>query len=184
MWKLIEQFIIDHRSEIDLDQPDDMVWERIDMALNQKPQKKLLNLSFKNSSLWKVAAAIIFIIGMGGTLYMNYQRSQDLSLRSLQSSLLEWSQNHSYPELSEKDSAYAATAQQLVQKINSYELDSSSFVSPYHKQLEKLGKRFDELKARLNEKGYSEELQSEIDDTFKEKIALLERLLEELENAK
>ena len=184
MWKLIEQFIINNRSEIDLDEPDDRVWEHIEKVLDQKPNKKSLNLTVRNSSLWKVAAAIIFVAGLGSTLFMNFHRNDDLYLKSLQTSLLEWDQHHSYPELSKQDSAYAVIAQQLIRKINGYELDSFSFVSPYRKQLDKLGKRFDELKLTFNEKGYSEELQEEIDKTFKQKIELLERLLLELENSR
>ena len=63
----LESYIIKHKAQLDVFEPDDRLWERIDREINSAKGKRMPLWT----SRWTVAASIILLVGLGGLLWLN-----------------------------------------------------------------------------------------------------------------
>ncbi|MEL6591439.1 MAG: anti-sigma factor [Bacteroidota bacterium] len=64
----LEKYILNHKDQLDVFEPDDRLWERIDRELYQEEEAPVRKLSFWSQS-WKMAAALAFLVTAGALLW-------------------------------------------------------------------------------------------------------------------
>lgn len=69
MWKHIETYITDHRSELDRDTPPSHLWEKIQSDLGEPAAKPVIKRFAAYDNWMRIAAAIVLILG-GAWLWM------------------------------------------------------------------------------------------------------------------
>jgi len=180
MWNVIEKYIRDNREIIDRDEPREELWDQIASQL-PAPEREIVKVKpFSIRMMLQTAAAVILIGALGTGLYSHFVSQRHLALQSLQSSLLDHNQVDSYPDLRKIDSSFVAEANQLLRDINGYDLEKYEFVKPFREELEELDHLHRGQKNRLEKEGLSEKLKDEINNTYEDKILLLEKLLRAL----
>jgi len=187
MWNVIEKYIKENREAIDRDEPREELWDQIAAQLPSKAPvqeeepgdvAKVKPLSIM--MILRTAVAVLILGAIGTGLYNNFVAEKHLELKSLQSSLLDHKQVDSYPDLRKIDSSFVAEANQLLRVINGYDLDNYTFVKPFREELDELDRLHNMQKDRLEKEGLSEELKTQINNTYHEKLLLLEKLLRAL----
>lgn len=180
MWNVIEKYIKDNRELIDRDEPREELWDLIASQLpTPKPEvevrQKVKPFSFR--MILQTAAAVLLLGTIGMGLFNHFSSQKHLELQSLQSSLLDHKQVDSYPDLRKIDSSFVAEANQLLRVINGYDLEKYEFVKPFREELDELDRLHTAQKLRLEREGLSEKLKDEINNTYQDKILLLDKLL-------
>lgn len=69
MWKHIETYITDHRSELDRDTPPGYLWDKIQLDLDEPEVKPVIRRFAAYDNWMRIAAAVVLIMG-GAWLWM------------------------------------------------------------------------------------------------------------------
>lgn len=178
MWNVIEKYIKDNRELIDRDEPREELWDQIASQLPMpavEVKEKVKPFSFM--MVLKTAAAVLILASLGAGLFNHFNSDNHLALESLQSSLLDHKQVDSYPELRKIDSSFVAEANQLLRTINGYDLEKYAFVKPFREELAELDRLHNDQKRKLEKEGLTEKLKDQINNTYEDKLLLLDKLL-------
>ncbi|MEL6672685.1 MAG: hypothetical protein AAFR61_10860 [Bacteroidota bacterium] len=184
MWNEIESYIKQNREDLDQDLPREDLWADIDKKLGNQPTP-LSNVEesrdkVRQFSFYRLAASLLILVGVGYVGMKVLPWEMNIPMRT---SLLDNEQHQTYPELSEQDRVYVSEANELLQAINSYDLHAHPFMDEYRDEIKQLEKRFESLKDRLDQGGYSDRLHNDIVLSYNAKVALLKDILAKLKAA-
>jgi len=165
----LENFVLDKREAFDDAIPSLKVWADIDRALNKPSVSQPLTFQ----RFFKVAAAVAVILvvgGFGGSMITRWQKADPLAIIE--------KVNPEYPEL---EQYYRQQISTKVQQLARYE-PNGTFMS----DMKKMDKVMTELKEELRvaPKGQEEEIIATMIQTYQTKVAILERVLEQMRTSK
>ncbi|MEZ4776091.1 MAG: hypothetical protein R3D00_23155 [Bacteroidia bacterium] len=183
MWKNIEKYINDHRDDIDRDIPGDKVWARIEKDLTRNNVKRKKRNLF-DSPLWKAAAVIMMLAGIG-YIWANLLADPNRP-NAYTSSLLNGIQRMEtgFPELQEVDAHYSHELQERMDVIETYDLKQYPFTAEYMDKLKQIDQQIIAEKLSLKKNGLENMVVQTLIENYNHKIALLDSLKAELDNAR
>lgn len=152
-----------HRSDFDTYELEDGVWIDLESRLiqaEQKENKKVISFSW----VWKATAACVSALVIAFFLYPTEENGVEYVADS---------------ELTEVENYYQDKINVKVSQISAIEKDEDIF-----KDLKVLDQAFVELKEDLKDNADNEEVINAMIATYKVKLEVLERILEELEEKK
>ncbi|MCB0835239.1 MAG: hypothetical protein KDD63_18800 [Bacteroidetes bacterium] len=181
MWKRIENYIRDHREEIDRDEPGPEVWNNIQAAMN--PQAKV-----KKITPWRyLEAAAMVLIALGAGLWWAIMNPDIPILKKQSGSLLDGTilieENHRIPEMEMVEAYYTMQFSDRMQKIKTYDLNQFPAIEDYKKDLAQVDECIEALKKDIEKEGLHDQLIQAMRKNFEQKIAILDQLLSQLEKA-
>lgn len=165
----LENFVLDKREAFDDAIPSLKVWADIDRALNKPSVSQPLTFQ----RFFKVAAAVAAILvvgGFGGNLLTRWQQADSAAIIEKVN-----------PEYLEMEQYYRQQINTKVQQLARYE-PNGTFMSDM--------KKMDQVMAELKEelcvapKGQEEEIIATMIQTYQTKVAILERVLEQMRTSK
>lgn len=165
----LENFVLDKREAFDDAIPSLKVWADIDRALNKPSVSQPLTFQ----RFFKVAAAVAAILvvgGFGGSLLTRWQQADSVAIIEKVN-----------PEYLEMEQYYRQQISTKVQQLARYE-PNGTFMSDM--------KKMDQVMAELKEelcvapKGQEEEIIATMIQTYQTKVAILERVLEQMRTSK
>jgi hypothetical protein len=165
----LENFVLDKREAFDDAIPSLKVWADIDRALNKPSVSQPLTFQ----RFFKVAAAVAAILvvgGFGGNLLTRWQQADSTAIIEKVN-----------PEYLEMEQYYRQQISTKVQQLARYE-PNGTFMS----DMKKMDKVMAELKEELcvAPKGQEEEIIATMIQTYQIKVAILERVLEQMRTSK
>ncbi len=165
----LENFVLDKREAFDDAIPSLKVWADIDRELSKRSVSKPLTFQ----RFFKVAAAVAAILvvgGFGGSMFTRGQQANPVAIIEQVN-----------PEYLELEQYYRQQISTKVQQLARYE-PNGSFMSDM--------KKMDQVMAELKEelcvapKGQEEEIIATMIQTYQTKVAILERVLEQMRTSK
>jgi hypothetical protein len=164
----LEQFIFENRESFDDATPSLKVWGEIDRAISA-PKLKTMKLR----SLMRIAAAIALLLITGGVVGSYLSRSQHEDTATIIDAVA--------PEYMEMEQYYQDQINTKVKQLTQYDPNS-----PVLKDLKQMDQAMTELKDELKNapKGKEEEIVATMIQTYQTKVAILERVLEYMRQAK
>jgi hypothetical protein len=165
----LENFVLDKREAFDDAIPSLKVWADIDRALNKPSVSQPLTFQ----RFFKVAAAVAAILvvgGFGGNLLTRWQQADPVAIIE--------KINPEYPEL---EQYYRQQISTKVQQLARYE-PNGTFMSDMKKMDQVMAELKEEL--RVAPKGQEEEIIATMIQTYQTKVAILERVLEQMRTSK
>ena len=180
----LENFVLDRREAFDDAIPSLKVWADIDRELSKRSVSKPLTFQ----RFFKVAAAVAAILvvgGFGGSMFTRWQQANPVAIIEQVN-----------PEYLELEQYYRQQISTKVQQLARYE-PNGSFMSDM-KKMDKVNQQFgmdeykkmDQVMAELKEelcvapKGQEEEIIATMIQTYQTKVAILERVLEQMRTSK
>jgi hypothetical protein len=165
----LENFVLDKREAFDDAIPSLKVWADIDRALNKPSVSQPLTFQ----RFFKVAAAVAAILvvgGFGGNLLTRWQQADSAAIIEKVN-----------PEYLEMEQYYRQQISTKVQQLARYE-PNGTFMS----DMKKMDQVMEELKEELcvAPKGQEEEIIATMIQTYQTKVAILERVLEQMRTSK
>jgi len=165
-----EQYLKDHRSDLDVDQPDEeMIWEGIKKDLGSNQKKKLSLYVFSRS----IAAALVLLVA-GYTMFFVFNNDQDEK-----------------PSLAAIDHKLAAKEQTYIELVGLKEKEAfrkngiqDVIIIELCNELKIVEEIYIEALSDLRKNGYNEKTIHIIFDTYEKKIDILEKIIIINENEK
>ena len=162
----LEQFIRERRTAFDDKEPPRAAWDKIQKSLNKD------NKVPRRISLWqftRIAAAIIFLIGIGVVIGRQTTTSNDE---------IAYVEEH-FPEFAEARTYFEMEVDERLARLASYSYDTG-----LQDDMEQLDKFMEELKAELKiaPKGSEEKIIQAMIRNYQTKLDILEKVLESAEN--
>ena len=159
----LEEFIKQHRSEFDDRQPSPEVWKRIREDMHEKPiAARMVSISV----LYKVAASVVLLIGVGVVL--------GLYIGSLQSNQDQFTQAKEYQDI---ENYYQGQIDDRMKRLASYN------VSPeVQEDLHNMDQLYQELRSeetRLASNSQEQHINAIIKN-YESRIAIMEKVLERM----
>ncbi|HBS87348.1 MAG: hypothetical protein A2W91_14085 [Bacteroidetes bacterium GWF2_38_335] len=168
----LEKFILENRSDFDVYEPGDQVWEKI---LLKKEQKKIKSINWFSIS-WKVAAAVaIFFI----SLWVHNLTSEKQVTRII---IAQQNNEPVIPELQEAEAYYTKQVDQKLQELYTYASSNPEIKADVKRDLEELDNIYKELKNDLNDNAGNREIIEAMIQNYRLKLEILEDLLSRLKN--
>lgn len=139
----LKKFIETNRQAFDAFEPSQDLWQDIDRVLGQEKQAKAG--WFQPRVLWRYAAAVVLLIGMGYGLIeygrhvekSHYQASQSIPLEKIA------------PEMAEVEAYYLSVINQKKQERSAYDLRELGLDKDFRGELTKLDSTYAQLKSEL-----------------------------------
>jgi hypothetical protein len=161
----LEQFILERRAAFDDKEPPRMAWDKIQLELNKD------NVTPRRISLWqftRVAAAIVFLIGIGIVIGRQSSLTTDLAYVE-----------ENFPEFVEARTYYEMEVDERLAKLAHYSYDSG-----LEDDMVELDRFMEELKAELEvaPKGSEGKIIQAMVSNYQTKLDILERVLESVKN--
>ena len=166
---VIENFVLDNREAFDDAIPSLKVWADIDRKLNKRSSSSPLTVQ-RFFKLAAAVAAILVVGGIGGSMLTRWQQADPVAIIE--------QVNPEYPEL---EQYYRQQISTKVQQLARFE-PNGSFMADM--------KKMDQVMAELKEelcvapKGQEEEIIATMIQTYQTKVAILERVLEQMRTSK
>ncbi len=161
----LESFIKTHRQEFDHFDPSVEIWNKVELSLEVSPIRKL---SFRK--VLAIAAAVTVLLSTG-FLIGNYTAGPGSHQSVAVEQLIEIA-----PELPKLEKYYDQEFQKKYQQLVSYDYEPE-----IHDDLDEVDKAMEELKLELIDapKGLEKEILDNLIESYKMKIKILERVLEQ-----
>ncbi|MFK7922804.1 MAG: hypothetical protein AB8H47_12645 [Bacteroidia bacterium] len=148
----LERYILSQKDQLDVFEPDDRLWERIDRELHQETPVRKLNFW---SQSWKVAAAIAMLVTAGALLWW-------VSLQSPSQEMTEGKTPTENPamstnpqafytaELAEVETYYSEQISAQKARIESFKTQGVVLDEALYEQMEMLNENYVELQTELS----------------------------------
>lgn len=174
MWKHIETYITDHRSELDRDTPPAQLWEKIQADL-EEPEAKPVIRRFATFDNWmRVAAAIVLIVG-GAWLWMKVvpQPQQQMSsilpvIQHIQDASQEWN---------DAEAAYLLEIEQIMGKLQT-NWESTSVYEALQSDIQEVEAELDAIRKAHDSVFQKDSLLNELIKHQEEHLGYLRQLME------
>ncbi len=170
----LERFVIDHRDEFDIHQPNDNLWDKI-----KKPEKKTKIISLKQSSILWRAAAVVIIFSSAFLLseFIHYSNSNIplAETNAVQEEIL-----MQIPALAEAETYYTKQVKMKLTQIKKHNSFAPDLEEQLNYDLAELDTIFAELKADLKDNVANEEVINAMIQNYRMKLLILEEMLTEL----
>lgn len=172
----LEEFILREREAFDTAIPSLKVWSNINKDLSQRKGKRI--------KLWKslsVAAAIVILLVAGGTVG-SFLTQNSPQVTAMNTNTPSDKINKMIPEFVEMEQFFNKEVDNKIQQLASYQHDNSSV----REDLEQLDIVMEELKRELLKapKGTEQQILNNLIESYKTKLAILERVLERVQTNK
>lgn len=132
----LEQYILDRKQELDVYEPDDRLWERIDKELYAESTKAKF-------PIWKIAAAILLLFSIGISLVWLLNSQPEME------QLAANPQDLYSPELVEVEAYYTSMIDNQKEQLQAYAAEGISVDESSFGQLEELGNNYKDLQKEL-----------------------------------
>lgn len=164
----LKQFVEQERNDFEVYEVDvDLAWNSIETALNEKHEK---TMHFPWKDILKVAAVLLLVSVFAFGYYMNNQRiamdKEGIALHKLSS------------ELADTEAFYTS---QIDEKIDLIKVEAGDLDTEVMAQLELLDQEYLSLKNDLRDNADSEEVINAMIEYYRLKLALLEKILNEIQ---
>lgn len=170
----LEQFIRDHRSEFDAEHPPLHIWAGIERQLGaeQKPGIAGRTALMRSISRFKTAAGIAALLVVGFMAGLGLARQQQSSV------IAEIEQVN--PDFSDAEKYYNEQIDSKVAQLAAYNAEAA----PVLEDLAQVDEIMEELKQELASApaGAEEQIVSELINSYRTKLAILEKVLESISN--
>jgi len=165
----LEKFILEHRNEFDVIEPNSQVWDKI-----SKNTKKIKKYAFSwNKILWRAAAVIIiFASAFGLSEYLHYNKNHDRQAEVVDTKKI--------PELAEAEIYYSSMINSKLNEINLLLKDNPEFRKQIISDFSQLDNIYIDLKNDLKDNIANEEVIDAMIQNYRLKLQILEEILNEL----
>ena len=169
----LEQYIREHRSDFDCEQPRADLWGAISRDLDERSQAAPAR--GRVVSMWanylRIAASVLLILfaGAAGGYYLNEAQQPDDTIASIEDVL---------PEYREMEQYFEGETQKQMAKLAAYQPDQVIV-----QDLEQLDQTMEELRRELQDapKGTEAQIVESLIETYQIKLSILERVLERMQ---
>ncbi len=174
MWKHIETYITDHRSELDRDTPPDHLWDKIQMDLEEPKTRSVVKPFAAYDNWMRIAAAIVLILG-GAWLWMKVvpQPQQPATsilpvIHQIQDASAEWS---------EAEAAYVLEISRIMGELQD-DWQNSSVYEALQSDIQKVEAELDEIRKAHDSVFQKDSLLNELKSRQQEHLGYLKQLME------
>ncbi|RMG18384.1 MAG: hypothetical protein D6730_22895 [Bacteroidetes bacterium] len=140
----LEKYILERKQELDVYEPDDRLWERIDKELYASASGRGRTFSF-----WKIAASLALMMGIGLALWLWKPFAAATVPVAAQEQPVVQPQELYPPELAEVEAYYSTMISNQKAQIQAYKAAGISIDDSMFDQLEELAKQYKELQKEL-----------------------------------
>ncbi|MEO0896590.1 MAG: hypothetical protein AAFY71_09345 [Bacteroidota bacterium] len=177
MQQKLEDYIRDHRDQLDIETPSEKLWDNIDGTLN----RKTLSL-WERYPLLKVAAAIVVIAVLGGVWYTFQERMP--STIEMTADLPPVDQPDSETDWKKAEEKYQDKILVLMQKIQQYPIEDDAQAKHILREVSQINVRMDDLKANMHPTEFDPDIAHEMLQLYQQKVHQLEILVDYLQHMK
>lgn len=174
MWKHIETYITDHRSELDRDTPPAHLWEKIQLDLEEPEATPIVRRLAAYDNWMRMAAAIVLILG-GAWLWMKVvpQPQQPASsilpvIHQIQDASAEWS---------ETEAAYVLEISRIMGEFQD-DWQNSSIYESLQSDIEQVEAELNEIRKAHGSVFQEDSLLNELKSHQEEHLGYLRQLME------
>jgi hypothetical protein len=166
----LEQYILDHRQELDLYEPDPELWNKIKFRRAQ---------TISMPTNWKrvlMRAAIFIAIFMSGFFLNSYLRNNNTKIVSKNV------RDIVVPELREAEIYYTAIVDKKLKEIHLHSVGYPDIERDLHKEINQLDSIYADLKRDLKDNINNEEVIDAMIKNYQLKIQILEDILNQIKS--
>lgn len=174
MWKHIETYITDHRSELDRDTPPALLWDKIEKELEEPVSTSVVRKFAVYDNWIRIAAAVVLIVG-GAWLWMKVvpQPQQQMSsilpvIHQIQDASQEWS---------DAEAAYLKEIEQIMGDLQDNWEDSDVYQS-LQQEINQVEAELDDIRKAHESVFQEDSLLSELKSHQQEHLGYLRQLME------
>ncbi len=178
--KGLEQFIRQNREEFDRYEVPVGLWEKIADQLEEEEEpdrKKPKVIKIPTRNLWRVAAAVLLIVGIYGVIRLNDSTTSPESAEAVALQKIN-------PELAEAEVYYTRMIEQKKEEIAHLASQESNLDEEFYQDLEELDSMYIGLKEELYQMPTQERVMEAMIQNLQTRIEILNRQLEILQKIK
>lgn len=174
MWKHIETYITDHRSELDRDTPPSHLWDKIQLDLDEPATNPVIKRFAAYDSWMRIAAAVVLIFG-GAWLWMKVvpQPQQPASsllpvIHQIQDASQEWS---------EAEAAYVEEISRIMGELQE-DWEHSPLYQSLHEDIQQVESELNEIRKAHDSVFQKDSLLNELKSRQQKHLGYLKQLME------
>lgn len=139
----LESYILDRKQELEVYDPDDRLWERIDQELHAHQRQAL------GVRLWRIAAAVALVAAIGLSLWWFTASQRAAPLMAEQAQPEVKPQDLYSPELAEVEAYYSTMISNRREQIKAYKSMGIDIDDDAFDQLDELKQQYEDLQKEL-----------------------------------
>lgn len=145
----LERYILSQKDQLDVFEPDDRLWERIDRELHEETPVRKLNFW---SQSWKAAAAIAMLVTAGALLWWVSLQSPSQEITNGKSSPAIQTNPQAFytAELAEVETYYSEQISAQKARIESFKTQGIVLDEALYEQMDMLNENYVELQTELS----------------------------------
>ena len=171
----LEQFIRENRSEFDDQEPDHMIWERI-----EKPKGRIIQFHWRRL-MWQAAAVVVIFISSYYFHGYMANRSDQQKGRSLAETMKGGSQM--VQQLADAEAFYSSKINYFKDEVFRLTADRPQIREEVDMEMVDLDKVFEDLKNDLKDNANNEEVIEAMIQNYRLKLEILEQMLQQLQQS-
>ncbi|MCI4668786.1 MAG: hypothetical protein MRZ79_11670 [Bacteroidia bacterium] len=176
MYQKVEEYIRDHREQLDVETPPDQLWNKINHSLEKKTRPL-----WSANTLWKIAAAII-IITLTSALFFNFQDSFSNTMDSSVADLPKVELPASKADWRKAEKEYQAQINGLLAEIQAYPIEEDFEAQKILIEVSQINLQLDKVKEKMMPFRYDSARARQVLSLYEAKVQNLTKLRDHLKN--
>lgn len=169
----LKDFVERHREEFDTHEPGHELWERMDEALNEKADRKVISVHRRPWKKMGMAASVAVLISFG-MLWNKYRKPIE--------------NNRSVIELSPREGSalirFAGSVDQKREEVERMSSENPELKQEFEEDIDMLGRQYEELKESLPNNPNQDEILEEMKKNLQWQMELLDQQKEIIDQEK